>query len=153
MNFARVLSVFTFLAFLFINYGCSDQEQPAMQVKESETTTIEDVKKEAGELVEATKEYTLEQKEAYERQLAGKFEEYEKKLSTLRQQLNMAGGDVKQRMQEKIESLQGKLDDMKSMTEQLKDTSGEAWNDMKVGLDKAEDDLNKAFSDAMQNFK
>jgi anaerobic ribonucleoside-triphosphate reductase len=140
------------LVLLSLTAGCGEQQQATTHKEETKITT-EDIKKEAKELVEATKSYTMEQKKAYEEELAKKLDEYGQKTGALKAQLMTMQGEAQKDMQEKIDSLHAKVEDMKSKALELQNSSDAAWDDLKAGLDKAEDDLEEAFTTAMQNFQ
>ena len=152
MHTVRFLIIILMLALLSLTTGCGEQQQAPTQKEETKVTT-EDIKKEAKELVEATKSYTMEQKKAYEEELATKLDEYGQKIEALKAQLMTMQGEAQQDMQEKIDSLHAKVEDMKSKALELQNASDAAWDDLKAGLDKAEDDLEEAFTTAMQNFQ
>jgi len=152
MNTLRLIIILLALAFLSLVAGCGEQKQATTQKEETKVTT-EDIKKEAKELVETTKSYTMEQKEAYEQQLANKLDEYAQKIAALKAQMVTMQGEAQKDMQEKIDSLHAKVEDMKSKALELQNASDAAWDDLKAGLDKAEDDLEESFTTAMQNFQ
>jgi len=139
------------LGLLFLAAGCGEQKQPDSQKQEAKTTT-EDIKKEARDLVETARTYTMEQQQAYEQQLGQKLDEYARKVAVLKAQVATMTGAAKEDMQDKIGSLHTKVEDMKNKAQELQAASGAAWDDLKEGLDKAEDDLEEAFNSAMQKF-
>jgi hypothetical protein len=112
-----------------------------------------DVEQKAKDLMETTKSYTMEQKQAYEQELSKKLDAYSQEIAAFKGQMLQAKGAVQADMQVAIDKLQAMVDNMRSRADELKDASGEAWDDMKKGVDKAEDELDQAFSNAMQKFK
>jgi len=146
MNIIKITIFLVMTVFLFLNTACSEQEKTSK-------TTVEDVKKEALEAVETAGSYTMEQRQAYQRQLADKLVEYDRDIATLKQQLAMVKATAGQKTQEKIDMLQAKVEDMKKRTEELKNASGEAWKEIRRGLEKAGNDLERSISDAMKNFE
>ena len=84
MKFLKYTLIVVTATTLLIAAGCSEEKKPAMQEGGSKTTTA-DIKKEAKDLVETTKSYTMEQKEAYEKELADKFAEYSRKIYAFNQ--------------------------------------------------------------------
>ena len=85
MNTLRLLIILLALVLLSLNAGCGEQQ--ATTQKEETKVSTEEIKKEAKELVEITKSYTMEQKEAYEQQLANKLDEYAQKIAALKAQV------------------------------------------------------------------
>ena len=147
----RFIVILSVLGLLFLAAGCGEQKQPDSQKQEAKTTT-EDIKKEARDLVETARTYTMEQQQAYEQQLGQKLDEYARKVAALKAQVATMTGAAKEDMQDKIGSLHTKVEDMKNKAQELQAASGAAWDDLKEGLDKAEDDLEEAFNSAMQKF-
>ena len=139
---SRKILVVLVIGLLSLAVGCSERAQTVKQEKKAKTT-MEDVKKETGEMVETAKSYTLEQRQAYQKELADKFVKYEQDIEDLKQKMIMVSGDTEQKMQEqiKLDVLRDKLADMESRAQELKDASGDAWDDLKKGLDKAGKDL------------
>jgi len=146
MNIIKMTTYFLLAAFLLLSAACGEQ-------KKETNTTMEDVKKEAQEAVETAGSYSLEQQQVYQRKLADKLAEYDRNIATLRQQLGMVTAAVGQKSQEKLDMLQANVDDMKKKVEELKNASGKAREDLRIGLEKAGEELDKSFSEAMKNFK
>ena len=151
MQLVKILLIVMTITSLLLTAGCSEEKEPAMQ-KEGTKTTAADVKKEAKELMATTKSYTLEQREAYEKELAKKFAEYDRKIFVLKEQLVDATEETRQKLQEQINMLLTKEGDLRNRAKGLKEASGKAWDDLKKGLDKASADLDEAFAKAMQKF-
>ena len=145
MNAIKITTFLLLAAILFSNTACSEQ-------KKATQTTMEDVKKETVEAVETAGSFTMEQRQAFQRKLTDKLTEYDRNIATLKQQLTVVTTTAGQKTEEKIEMLQAKLDDIKKRSEELKDASGEAWEDLRKGLERAGDDLDKSFTEAMKNF-
>lgn len=152
MHLKRFLVIFLLAVFVALAAGCSKRQEPMTQ-EEGKKTTTEDIKKEAEEMVETTKSYTMEQRKAYEQQLARKIDEYGQKIYALKEQLMMVKGEAENELLEQIDMLQAKTDDLKNKAEDLKKASGQAWDELKIDLDKAIDDLDEAFSKALQSYK
>ena len=152
MYLARYLVILLAFGLFFLTAGCSEQQQATTQ-KEGTKATVEDVKKEAVDIVEVTKSYTMEQKEAYEQQLATRLDGYKQKISVFKAQMGAMKGNAQKVMQKKIDTLQAQLEEMKNKVLELQDASGEAWNDLKKDLDKAGEDMNEAFTNAKTNFR
>jgi hypothetical protein len=151
MKSTRLVLFFLAAAFFLMAVGCSEQKT-SMQEEKPKPTAAE-VKKEAKDLVETTESYTMEQKQVYEQQLVQQLEEYSQKISALKDQVAMMPGEAKTAMQEQINMLDTDLQDMEAKAGEMKDASGQAWEDMKQGMEQAEKDLNQAISNAMQNFQ
>ena len=76
---SRKILVVLVIGLLSLAVGCSERAQTVKQEKKAKTT-MEDVKKETGEMVETAKSYTLEQRQAYQKELADKFVKYEQDI-------------------------------------------------------------------------
>jgi len=151
MKTMRLLLILGAAAFLFLAVGCSEQKSSVQEEKPQ--TTAEDVKKEATDMVETAKSYTMEQKQAYEEKLAKELDEYRQKISALRAQMTQAKDSVQKEMQDTMDRLQTDIDAMGNKVDAMKNASGEAWDSLKEGADRAAEDLNQAYSDAMQQMQ
>ena len=151
MYLKRILGILFLIIFVALATGCRQRQESRTQ-EEGNKTTMEDIKKEVKEMVKTTTSYSLEQRNAYEKQLAQKIDAYGKKIQALKEQMMIAKGEAEKKLQEQIDMLQAKTDDLKNKAEDLRNATGQAWDELKKGLDKAVDDLDEAFSKAMQSY-
>ena len=139
--------------------ACSDQK-PAVEktaperVKvENLATTPEDIKKEAGDLAKTAMAYTEEQKALYQKKIQEKMAQYSRKFSELEAKLALMNEQAKADLAEEMENLNQKKTEMGLKVRELQAVSGEAYKDLKDGLDRAIDEMDKAYDQALKRFE
>jgi hypothetical protein len=120
------------------------QEQPV---------TKEDVKKQAAETVEKAKAYAEQQKQDYSKQAQATLDDLSKKIDQLKEQAKIAKGEALTKIQTSLGDLKVKQDQAKQRLQELAASTGAAWEQVKTGVDKAVDDLHKAYNNAASQFK
>ena len=146
-----MLTAFFGLVFLV---ACGDQKK----AEKSETAvTSMDVKKEVKEAVETAKSYTQQQKEEYLRQIDAKIKEFDREMQELLAKAKSSASDLKEagkaKFNQSMEELHNKKQAAADKLNELNSASGEAWEDIKSGMDSAMDELSKAFDRARSNFE
>ncbi len=82
-----------------------------------------------------------------------RLDEVSKKVDELKQKARHATGDAAKRYQTAISDLQSKRDVAQKKVKELGSASSEAWQEIKMGVDKAYDELQKAYKEAVAKFK
>jgi hypothetical protein len=119
---------------------------------EHEAVTGEDVKEETREAVEAVGAYTEAKKEEYQKKLNAQLDKYEQRLDALRAQGAMMTEEAKNKLGEKLEVLEREKKRLQQKAGELESKSGQAWEDLKNGVDDAMDELDTAFKEATSRF-
>ena len=147
--FVRGLLAIMLLLALGAFPGCGEKEQP-----ETKSTSVskEDVKKEAKEAYEATKAYTQEQMQAFRKQMEIKLNEYGEKIDQLEAKAEKLGGDAKAKAEQQLTALRQKRDEVSEKLKELGSSSGNAWDQLKSGIDAAMEDLGNAYKKAVAEF-
>ena len=135
-------------------FACGDQKDAE---KSDTKVTYEDVKKESKEAMETAKEYTQEQKEEYLRQMRAKLDEFNKEIQELQTKAASKAIGLKEASKEELSQSMKELAEKKKAAaekiDELKNASGNAWEDIKTGADLAMDELNKSLEQAVSHFK
>ena len=145
----------TFCLFLF---ACSDQKETAEKSTpdrakvENLATTPEDIKKEAADLAKTTMAYTQEKKELYMEKIRKKMAQYNQQIMELDSKFTAMSEQARIEVAEQVEDLNRKKAEMNLKVRELQATSGEAFEDLKEGMDKAMDDMDKAYEQAVSRF-
>lgn len=147
--FVRGLLAIILLLVLGALPGCGEKEQT--QDKPA-TVSREDVKKEAKEALETTKAYTQEQMQAFRKQMEIQLNEYGKKIDQLEAKAEELGGDVKAKAEQQLTDLRQKRDEVSEKLKELGSSSGNAWDQLKSGIDAAMGDLANAYNKAVAEF-
>jgi uncharacterized coiled-coil DUF342 family protein len=74
------------------------------------------------------------------------------KLDTMKTKADQAGADRKVELDQKIQALTAQRDAMQKKLADLKASSDDAWESMKIGMEGAWHRLNHAFEEAMSKF-
>lgn len=110
--------------------------------------TADDIKKESKEALEATKEYTAQQKDAFYKKAQAELDEMQAKIVRLKAEAGKASGKVKADVEKMIHELEEQKEAAAKKLEALQSASGRAWNDLKAGMNSAMDDLKKSYQRA-----
>ena len=129
--------------------GCGEKEQT--QSKPA-TVSKEDVKKEAKEAYDATKAYTQEQMQAFREQTDTKLTEYKNKIDQLQAEAEKLGGDAKAKAEQQLTALRQKQDAVSEKLKELGSAGGDAWEQIKSGIEAALEDLGNAYKKAVAEF-
>ena len=147
--FVRGLLAIMLLLALGVLAGCGENEQT--QSKPA-TVSKEDVKKEAKEAYDTTKAYTQEQMQAFREQTEIKLNEYKEEIDKLQAKAEKMGGDAKAKADEQLTALHQKREVVAEKLKELSSSSGNAWEQLKTGIDAALEDLGNAYKKAAAEF-
>jgi hypothetical protein len=129
--------------------GCGEKDQA-----ESKPAAVsgEDVKREAKEAYDTTKAYTQEQMQAFREQTEIKLNEYKEEFDQLQAKAEKMGGDAKVKADEQLTALHQKREFAAEKLKELSSSSGNAWEQLKSGIDAALEDLGNAYKKAAAEF-
>ncbi len=136
------------LAFSFFLAACGEQK-PAT---EKQATTTQDIKKEAKELADTALAYSIEQKEKYTEQVLERLAQYNLKFMDLDRKVSTLSDQARNDMMGEIANVNAKKNQVTAKMRELQSSTGEAWKDIKVGLDKAIDDLDETYKQVMSRY-
>ncbi|NET16504.1 MAG: hypothetical protein F6K08_28625 [Okeania sp. SIO1H6] len=94
-----------------------------------------------------------ETKQAYEAKTKAQIDKLNAQIDEMKAKAKQAKADVAINYYKKIEELSTKRDAVKVKFQELQNSSEQAWKDVKVGFEKAWDDLHGAFNSAVSKFK
>jgi len=129
--------------------GCGEKDQTK---DKPATVSKEDVKKEAKEAYDTTKAYTQEQMQAFREQMETKLTEYKKGIDDLQAKAEGLGDDAKAKAEQQLTALRQKRDEVSEKLKDLRSSSGNAWEQLKSGIDAAMEDLGNAYKKAAAEF-
>ena len=147
--FVRGLLAIMLLLALGVLPGCGEKEQPQSK---SATVSKEDVKKEVKEAYDATKAYTQEQMQAFREQTETRLAEYKKEIDQLQVMAEKLEGDAKAKAEQQLTALRQKRDAVSEKLKELGSAGGNAWEQIKSGIEAAMEDLGKAYKKAAAEF-
>jgi t-SNARE complex subunit (syntaxin) len=115
--------------------------------------SAQDVKKDLGRALEKAKAYTNQQRKEYQQKIQASLDDLKKKTSELKNSAEKAKGEAMSKMSAGMEDLKKKQADAEQKLKALQSASGEAWGDVKSGLDNAMIELKKSYEKAMSYIK
>jgi hypothetical protein len=109
------------------------------------------ITKEAQEAFEATKQYTVRQKEAFQRKAHEELLAIRKQIIALREKASEASAATRTELQKSVNELEKKKDAARITLEELRAASGVKWSTMKEGMDSALDKLKHSYHRALSH--
>lgn len=119
-----------------------------VQAAEAPTAT-ERLTKEAREAIDATKSYTAQQKEAFQRKAQEELTALQKQISVLQSRVGEASAATRADLQASIADLEKKKEGAKKKMEELRSATDAKWGDVKTGVSRALDDVQAAYHKAV----
>ncbi len=92
-------------------------------------------------------------KSEYIEKAKARLDQWNAEIEKLKAKADEAEADAKVGYQKQIEEIRAQRDEAEKKMKEMQAASGDAWHEMKAGLDKAWDDLGKAFQNAMARFR
>lgn len=90
---------------------------------------------------------------AHQGEMEAQLQEWGTKLDQLKAKADQAGADAEAHLNQKIEELGTKRDEMAQNLENLKNSSDDAWESIRAGLQSAWQEVNKGFEEATHKFQ
>ena len=147
--FVKGLSAIMLLLVMGVFTGCGENEQDRSKTGK---VSGEDVKEEAMEAYDTTKAYTQEQMQAFHEQMVTRLAKYNDDIDQLQVKVEELGGDAKVKAEQQLTALRQKRDEVSEKLKELSSSSGDAWEQLKSGIDAAMDDLGNAYKKAVAEF-
>ncbi|GJL75670.1 coiled coil domain-containing protein [Nitrosomonas sp.] len=92
-------------------------------------------------------------KEAYLQKVQAKLDEWDAEINKLKAKMSGASADAKIEMNKQIESLESERSEVRQKYEELKNASGDAWKDVRDGMETAWNRVSDSFKRAADRFK
>lgn len=148
MSMRGLMVIVLLLAMGFLS-SCGENEKT--QSKPA-AVSKEDVGQKAMETYDATKAYTIEQMQAFRVQAETRLGEYKKEIEGLQANAEKLEGDAKAEAELQLTALRQKRDAVAEKLKDLSSSSGNAWEELKSGIDAAMEDLGNACKQAVAEF-
>lgn len=103
------------------------------------------IAKEARETVEATVQYTAQEKEAFQRKAQEEFAEIQKRMAALQAKADKASASARTELQKSIHELEAKKEAARKQLDGLKSATDAKWNEMKAGVHTAIEEMNQSY--------
>ncbi len=95
----------------------------------------------------------MEDKELYREKFEAKLREIKARIELLEAKAAQVKAESKLEYQRHLDELRRKRDALRSRLDEFKTSGGEAWKDIRAGMEKAADDLKQAVDKAMDKFR
>ena len=95
----------------------------------------------------------MEDKKAYQKTMEDRLSQIGAKIDELQARTQQAGADTKEQLQQQIETLKAKRDNVNQRLEEFNAAGASAWESLKAGLQSAWEDLSSAVEEANAKFK
>lgn len=123
----------------------------ALQAEDSSKATK--VKQKASETVDATKEYASEKKEQFQSRMKKDLENFDAEIERLKEKSKSAVGSAKQEIEDQLRKVEAQRVTVAEKMGELSRSSGDAWKDVKKGVESAYSEMKNAFKKASSHFK
>lgn len=117
------------------------------------TVTKEQAAQQVQQATEAVKAYTTQQAQAFRKEAQEKLDDMSKKIDELKHKAAGAPADVAKKYESLAAELKTKADAVRQKVQGLGSVGSATWKDMKLGVEKAMDDLQKAYDEAVAGLK
>lgn len=114
------------------------------QTRSSTTDTlIRDTK----EAVQATKQYSIQQKEIFQKAVQSELAEMQIKIAELQKKTNAASAEARSDMQKALQELEHKKEEARKQLDEVNESTSSAWSKLKDNMNAAVDDLKKSYKE------
>ena len=114
--------------------------------------TGDTVVREAREAVTATKDYTIQQKDAFQRKVQSELDEVQVRITQLRGQVNHASAEARMDIQKAIRELEKKKDLAEKKVQDIHSATASSWEQVKTKTTVAMDDLRDSLTRILSRF-
>ena len=94
----------------------------------------------------------MDDKSAYRQKLEARLDQWRAEIDSLQAKAVEASANARMEYEKQVDDLRDKQKDAQAKLKELDETSGEAWKDLKGGIEKAWDDLGDAVKSAQERF-
>jgi hypothetical protein len=119
--------------------SCGKQEEPP----KPKEVTPQQLKEQAGQLMNTAKDYLQQQKEKLLQDFSGRLQALDKKIDELKAEADKATPEMKAKLETAVKQLQEKEGVVKKQLEESKSAVGKAWDDLKANLDQTLKQMNQ----------
>ena len=114
--------------------------------------TGETVIREAKEAVTDTKDYTIQQKDAFQRKVQAELDEMQVRITQLRGQVEHASASARAEIQKSIEELEKKKELASKKVQEIHSATASSWEQVQAKAVAAMDDLRESLNHTLSHF-
>lgn len=120
--------------------SAGDQAQPS---------TAEKMIRDTKEAVESTKQYTMQQKELFQKTVQGELAEMQAKIAELQTKTSAASAEARKEMQKALQDLERKKEEARKQLDEVSHSTSSAWSTLKDNVNAAVADLKKSYKETV----
>lgn len=139
--------IFRFVAVFSISLAMVVPTPAALAAQEG----TDKITKGARETIEATRDYTVQQKEAFQRTVQDEMTALQQRIQALREKANEASSTTRADLQRSISELERKKEAARKKLDELKASTGAKWNSVRAGMNAALDELKTSYQKALSH--
>lgn len=94
----------------------------------------------------------MDRKDAYQDKLQAQLDEWKAEIAKLRAKADLAQADARLKYMEELDALRAHQKKAEARMKELQDAQGEAWKDVRSGVEAAWDEMNDAMKSAWKRF-
>jgi archaellum component FlaC len=114
--------------------------------------TREDVAEEYDEAMQETRAYLNQEQKEMLNKMENRYTMLETDIESFRTDVAESGRQVNQKMKEQLDRIREQQEDLRAELDTLSNSSEDAWKELKTGVDRAFEDLDKALEKARNEF-
>ena len=115
-------------------------------------TSSDDVIRDIGKAAETTVEFAHQTKEEFEEKLQARLKELNIRIAKLREKGHDLKGDAKEKWARSMEDLEAKRDVAEARLAEVRESTAEAWEDLRMGAQVAWKEMENSFHEASKEF-
>jgi len=120
--------------------AAADQPQPS---------TTDKVLRDTKEAVESTTQYTLQQKEAFQKTFQAELAEMQEKIAELQKKTSAASVEARSEMQKALQELERKKNEARKQLDDVSRSTSSGWSKLKENLNRTLDDLKHSYKETV----
>jgi PBP1b-binding outer membrane lipoprotein LpoB len=141
------------LAVLIVLPGCSREEQTTRDQRPEPSAQTRDLQERYKDAAVATKEYVAKNKDEFVASMDKKLKELDGKITDLAKQTESYKDDAKLEADKALATLREQRQKLSDQFEQLKQSSADAWTDLKARFESAMGEVEKTYDEFKAKFK
>ena len=143
---------FSFLLTVVVISFCMTLVQQRGAAEAKTGTSAQDVKEETREALEVTKDFTLQQKEDFQKKIQTELARMQQQIDRLMARADHAKREAQADLHKVIAEVQKRKDAAGKKLQELESASEKAWENLKSGLNDAMEELEKSYKRALSHF-
>lgn len=114
-----------------------------------QSSTTDKVLRDTKEAVESTKQYTLQQKEAFQKTFQAELTEIQGKIAELQKKTGAASVEARSEMHKALQDLERKKNEARKQLDDVSQSTSAGWSKLKENLNRTLDDLKKSYQETV----